>query len=118
MRSKDFFLPPEAIRPLAPGRGLSFATDRITVDGHPVGYMYRDKPDYPNDSGWRFLAGDEPPEYTNDPDNLALYDVNIIANYDPDTLPFLDAPVGSAYERHPKSGRFRSVAFPDDAEDE
>jgi hypothetical protein len=44
--------------------------------------------------------------------------VNIIANYDPDTLPFLDAPVGSAYERHPKSGRFRSVAFPDAVEDE
>ena len=42
MRPKDFFLPREAIRPLAPGRGLSFATGRITVDGLAVGYMYRD----------------------------------------------------------------------------
>ena len=44
------------------------ATDRITVDGMPVGYMYREKPkegawfeEY--DSGWRFTAGDESDEY-------------------------------------------------------
>ncbi len=39
------------------------ATDRITVDGLPVGYMYREKPEEGNpfegyDSGWRFTAGD------------------------------------------------------------
>jgi len=116
-RRRSFFLPFEAIRPLAPGRGLSFATDRITVDGHPVGYMYRQKPDHPNDSGWRFMAGDEPSEYLNDPDNWALYDVNIIANYDRDTIPFLDVPIGTAYERHPEGGRFRSVSFPEETDD-
>jgi hypothetical protein len=101
MRKRAFFLPPEAIRALAGGRGLCFATDRITVDGYPVGYMYREKPDWLTDSGWRFLAGDEPPGYVDNPDNLALYDVNIIANYDRDILPFLDAPFGSAFERDP-----------------
>ena len=35
------------------------ATDRITVDGLPVGYMYREKPEEGDpferyDSGWRF----------------------------------------------------------------
>ena len=112
-RRRSFFLPFEAIRPLAPCRGLGLATDRITVDGHPVGFMYREEPDYPNDSGWRFMAGDEPREYINDPDNWALYDVNVIANYDRDTIPFLDVPAGTAYERHPERGCFRSVSFPE-----
>ena len=43
------------------------ATDRITVDGLPVGYMYREKPEEGDpferyDSGWRFTAGDESDE--------------------------------------------------------
>lgn len=114
MRKREFFIPPEAIKPgLAPGRGLCFATDRITVEGYPVGYMYREKPDWPRDSGWRFLAGDEPPGYVDDPDNLALYDVNIIANYDPAIVPFLDASLGWAFERNPRSGTFEVVRSPD-----
>jgi len=68
--------------------------------------MYREEPDWPNDSGWRFLAGDEAPGYVDNPDNLALYDVNIIANYDPDIIPLLDAPFGSAFERDPQARGF------------
>ena len=110
VRRREFFIPPEAIKPgLAPGRGLCFATDRITVDGYPVGYMYREKPDWPRDSGWRFLAGNESRDYIENADNLALYDVNIIANFDPEIIPFLDAPLGSAFERHPEAGMFEAV---------
>ncbi|HEY3116196.1 MAG TPA: DUF2185 domain-containing protein, partial [Chloroflexota bacterium] len=36
--------------------------------------MYREKPDWPRDSGWRFLAGNEPRDYIENADNLALYD--------------------------------------------
>lgn len=35
----------------------------------------------------------------NDPDNHAAYDANMNATYDPDIVPFLDAPIGSAFER-------------------
>jgi hypothetical protein len=69
VRRREFFIPPEAIKPgLAPRRGLCFATDRITVDGYPVVYMYREKPDWPRDSGWRFLAGNESRDYIENAD--------------------------------------------------
>jgi len=31
--------------------------------------------------------------------NLAFYNVNTVANYDPEIIPLLDAPVGSAFYR-------------------
>jgi hypothetical protein len=97
--SKTFKLSAEQIRDVATGHGACFATDRITVDGQPVRFMYREEPDNTTDSGWRFMAGTESDEYMNDPENLAIYDVNTVANYDPDIIPFLGAPVGSAFER-------------------
>jgi hypothetical protein len=34
-----------------------------------------------------------------DPGNFASYDVDVIAKHDPDTIPLLDAPIGSAFIR-------------------
>jgi hypothetical protein len=79
--------------------GGCIASDRITVDGARVGYMTRDKPTRAEDSGWLFTAGDETQDYMDDADNFAVYDVNTIANYDRDIIPFLDASVGSSFER-------------------
>lgn len=73
--------------------------------------MYRDEPDHNNDSGWRFMAGDESQKYMDDPGNLAFYDVNTIANYDPDIIPFLEAPFGSAFARNSKTDTFDEVEF-------
>jgi hypothetical protein len=109
MPHKSFQLAVDQIKPVAIGYGSCIASDRITVGGLAVGYCYREEPDTPEDSGWRFLAGDESQEYTDDPDNLALYDVNTIANYDPDVIVLLDAPLGSAFRRD-SSGRFVPVA--------
>ncbi len=72
----------------------------------PVGFMYREAGDNELDSGWHFFAGDESDEYCDDPANFAIYDVNTIANYDRDIIPLLEAPLGSAFERDPASGRF------------
>jgi hypothetical protein len=94
----------DQIRPLAPGRGACIATDMITVEGKRVGYMYRDEPEHAVDSGWRFLSGVESRSYIDNAENLALYDVNTIANYDPDIVRYLSAPVGSAFEREAVSG--------------
>ena len=83
------------------------ATDRITVDGCPVGYMYREEPgEGMPDSGWRFFAGDESDAYANDPDNVGVYHLNTLCNYDPDILPLLHAPYGTAYFRD-ENGVFR-----------
>lgn len=96
---KKFKLSRAQIESIATGYGGCFATDMITVDGHPVRWMYREEPHNPMDSGWRFFSGYETDEYIDDLTNTAVYDVNTIANYDRSILPFLAAPVGSAFER-------------------
>jgi hypothetical protein len=37
--------------------------------------------------------------------------VNTIANYDPEIIPLLDSPFGSAFARDPQSGRFVEEPF-------
>ena len=92
---KPFRLSADQIRPLATEHGGCIATDVITRGGHKVAFMYREATDRDVDSGWRFMSGLESDEYMDDADNHAVYDVNTIANYDPDVIPYLDAPVGS-----------------------
>jgi hypothetical protein len=99
MSAKKFRLAASEIKPLVHRLGGCIATDRITVEGYPVRFMYREEPDNQVDSGWRFMSGFEDDEYMNDPQNIAVYDVNTIANYDPSIIPFLEAPVGSVYEK-------------------
>jgi hypothetical protein len=99
MAERKFWLRGDQIRPLILKRGGCIASDRITVDGKLVGRMYRERPVNELDNGWRFLAGDESPEYVNDPSKHSVYNVNTIANYDTAIIPLLDSPVGSAYIR-------------------
>ncbi len=97
-----FRLRAEDMRPLytpPAGEGAGcIASDRITVDGAPVGYLYREAPDgaFP-DSGWRLLSGDESQDYVDDPAHLRVYDLNTLCNYDERILPLLGAPVGTAF---------------------
>jgi hypothetical protein len=111
MAKRQFRLRADQIKPLAEGRAGCYATDRITVDGEKVGFMYREQGEFQADSGWRFLSGTESQEYLDNPDNITIYDVNTIANYDPDIISFLDAPVGSAFERAGKSRNFVPVDY-------
>jgi len=113
-RKKKFKLPSYEIKPLAEGYGGCFATDMITVDGRRVGYMYREEPDNDVDSGWRFMSGRESDAYMDDADNIGVYDVNTIANYDRDIIPFLDAPIGSAFEREDGTGPFVEIQEEDE----
>ncbi len=77
-----------------------FATDQITVLGKKVRWCYREQPSegYP-DSGWRFFSGEESEDYINDAANTEVYDLNTVCNYDPDILPLLNAPAGTAFAR-------------------
>lgn len=69
------------------------ATDRITVEGCLIGWMYREKPSqsFP-DTGWRFFSGDETEEYLSDSQNIGIYKINTICNYDAKIIPYLDLP--------------------------
>jgi hypothetical protein len=61
-REKAFKIPGDQIKQLIPNMGGCAASDRITVHGALVGYMYREQPRNDSDSGWHFLAGDESQE--------------------------------------------------------
>ena len=98
---KQLFLAADQIKRLIEPMGYCIASDRITVDGGKVGYMYREEGDEPSDSGWRFFEGSEDQEYTDDPSHFELYDVNTIANYDMEIIPLLDSHICSAFERTP-----------------
>lgn len=113
MPQKRFRLLATQIRPLAQGYGACFASDMITVDGQRVGFMYRDRPNQPLDSGWHFFSGAETQEYVDDPQNSMMYDVNTIANYDPDIVPLLDKPYPIAFARD-GHGRFVEVEKPEE----
>lgn len=109
MTEKQFHIRAEDIKRLVQHNGSCIATDTITVDGRPVGYMYHEPPDNDADTGWRFTAGGESDEYMDDADNHGVYTVNTIANYDSDILPFINAPVGSAFARNLETGEFERV---------
>jgi len=106
---QKFKLRPEQIKPIATGHGSCLATNMITIDGKPVNFMYREEPDNENDSGWRFFTGLEDDEYINNPKNTQIYDVNTIANYDKDIIPYLNSPIKTAYERNPQTGKIEQV---------
>lgn len=96
---KKFKIPADKILSLIKNAGACLATDKITVDGLPVGYMYRDESVNQLDNGWRFFSGTEDQNYVDDPENTCPYDTNTIANYDPAIIIYLDAPVGTKLER-------------------
>ena len=75
-------------------------------DGQLVGYLYREEPDQENDSGWRITANDESDEYMDDAGNIAYVSLGAVLNRDDSFRELLDSPVGSAFIRNPKTGRF------------
>lgn len=109
--NKQFKIPGDQIQRLIPNMGGCYATDRITVDGLKVGYMFRELPDKDVLSGWTFMAGDESQEYADNPDNWALYEVNTICNYDPAIIPHLDAVYGTAFGRKAGTDHFEEEPF-------
>ena len=114
---KQFAIPQTELKEVYQGEGPQgcIATDRILVDGSPVGYCYREEPDPGDeawDSGWRFTAGDESDAYMDDPDRSGVYALNTICNYDPEVLPLLDSEPGTAWSRG-EDGVFRPELYED-----
>ena len=114
--AKTYLLNAEQIKPLVAHLGSCYASDKITVDGMKVGYMYCEEPNYEIDSGWRFFSGTESQEYADNPANFEIYDLNTICNYDPSIVPFLESPPGVAFVRDPSTDRFvrEDQTAPDD----
>lgn len=109
MNHYKFRLKPEEIKDVIPEMGSCIASDQITVDGLQVGFMYREEPQDENDTGWRFIAGNEDQDYLDDPLNSMIFEVNVIANYDPAIIPYLNLPIGFELERLTDSDKFVSI---------
>ena len=109
MVTKNFKIKAEEFVDLVPPMGGCFATDRITVDGMKIGYMYREESEEQVDSGWRFFSGTEDQEYIDNPNNTMIYDVNTIANYDKAIIPYLDLPFGTELERIEDTDKFQII---------
>ena len=109
MEEKKFKLKPEEIKDLIPSMGYSFVSDKITVDGMKVGFMYREKPFEKEDSGWRFLSGTEDEDYLDDTNNSMVFEVNTVANYDEAIIPYLKSKIGTELERVEGSDEFRAI---------
>ncbi len=119
MGQKKFRIAADEIKQLVgdDDNGGCIASDMITVDGCPVGYMYREPPMNDSDTGWRFMAGDESDEYMDDVGNHEIYEVNTVANYDREIIPLLSATIGSAFARHEETGVFEPVESPVDPDE-
>jgi hypothetical protein len=109
MATKNFKIKAHEFIDLVPTMGGCFATDKITVDGMKVGYMYREESDEQMDTGWRFFSGTEDQEYVDDPNNTMIYSVNTIANYDKAIIPYLDLPAGTELERIEDTDKFEII---------
>lgn len=96
---------PQHIKPM----GFCIASNKITLEGAKVGYMYREEGDQENDSGWRILAGTETQEYVDDSENGKIFDLNIIAHHDPAIIPYLKYPYNTELERVEGKDLFQEI---------
>lgn len=92
---KIFLIKEEDIKQLIELKGSCIASDKITIEGQKVGYMYRENPSNETDSGWRFFAGNEDEGYTSNANNFEIYSLNTICNYDQEIIPYLNNAISS-----------------------
>jgi hypothetical protein len=109
MREKKFNFSMTVVLPLVNSMGSCVVSDKVSVEGLQIGYMYREHPNSDVDSGWRFFSGLEEQDYVDNPDNLMLFDINTIANHDPAIIDYLKSPFGSEYERM-ENNKFKRIS--------
>ena len=79
--------------------GFVLASKRLVQQKLKVTFMYREKVDNPQDSGWRFFSEYDTDEYVNNPENIGIYDINSIIEVDESIVPYLNSNFGTAFEK-------------------
>lgn len=85
-----------------------FVTNNILHEGRPVGYLYREEPEYTDDSGWRFTTGTETDEYMDDASNASYVSLGAVLTKDDSFVDLLDAAPGAAFVKD-EQGSFVAV---------
>jgi hypothetical protein len=83
-----------------------FVTNNILYGSDKVGYIYREKPDQDDDSGWRMNTGKETDEYMNDADNVFCVSLGAVLRKDDSVVNLLDSPTGASFRRDIESNQF------------
>lgn len=89
--------------------GNCLASKAIMQDGAKIGYMFREKSDFEDDTGWRFFTGDESLDFIDEEDNIEIYEMEEVLKQDPAIMSYLDKPVGTELERITNSEDFAEV---------
>ena len=87
--------------------GYVLASKMLIDNKRKVRFMYREK-SKGDDSGWRFFCGDEDQNYADNPNNIAIYDIQSILDIDRSVLPYLSAAPGIALERVKEEDTFKA----------
>jgi hypothetical protein len=87
----------------------ALVSKKVTEDGEPVRFLYREAPDNAQDSGWRMFSGYEDEDYNEDAENIAVVPLSDFARRDERVDALLDEPVGSVFERTPGKEEFERV---------
>lgn len=74
-----------------------------------IRFVYREKPDREQDSGWRMFTGNESDEYSNDPRNIQIINVGYLLDKDSTLLEPLKGDYGSAFERIDKGQPWEKI---------
>jgi hypothetical protein len=77
-----------------------FVTRAVLYDRAPVGYLYREEPEYDDDSGWRIAAGTESDDYMDEPANIFWVSLGAVLREDDSIVELLDEPPGAAFSRN------------------
>jgi hypothetical protein len=70
----------------------------IAAKKRVIVYAYKDEPTEPADSGWQFLSNEQV-----SPDDLKVWSLNEVLDYEPSLRPFMDVPIGTKLWRESAS---------------
>lgn len=82
-----------------------FVTHNILHQDQPVGFLYRDPPEYDDDSGWRITTGSETDEYMQDSRNSSYVSLGAVLRQDDSILALLESDIGMAFIKNDE-GKF------------
>lgn len=102
-------LNPEEMKDLVLTPGYSIVSNHILDDGLPILFMYREDPIEKEDTGWRFLSGQEDQDYLDEPSNSRFIGLNTMANMDQSIIPHLKKRKGTELERESPEQEFKSL---------
>lgn len=94
-----------------------FVSNKILRDKEKVAVLFREAPEVPGDSGWRFFAGTETKAYLAREDSMQFVSLGAVLRCGDAFVDLLDSPVGAYFELDMETNQYVVVA-PDDEDDE